>query len=214
MARTILLASGIVASILYIGTDIVASTQWTNYAMSSQTVSELIAVDAPTRSLVIPLFAAYSLLTYAFGAGIWMSSGPKPTLRVAGAMLIAKEVLGLIGSIFFPIHLRGVPATYTDAMHGVVTGVGVLCLLVGIGFAAAALGGGFRTYSILTIIAMMVTGAIAGRDAPLIEANQPTPYLGILERITIYSFLMWVTALAAALIRRNRSPGISNIGSR
>ena len=43
-----------------------------------------------------------------------------------------------------------------------------------------------------------IAGAYGGRLA----AQQPTPGLGIYERISIYSYLLWVVVLAVVLRRR------------
>jgi hypothetical protein len=42
---------------------------------------------------------------------------------------------------------------------------------------------------------------VAGLDAPRIEANLPTPWVGVTERINIGVFLLWVVVLATALLR-------------
>src|SRR5512141_580673 len=108
MNRKLLLLCGVLSALLYVATVELAPTRWPGYSPASQTVSELIGIGAPTRPLVLPLFIVYSLLVYAFGAGVWLSSGPERALRVAALGIIGKEVLGLIVTSFAPIHLRGV----------------------------------------------------------------------------------------------------------
>lgn len=76
-------------------TDIAASLMWREYSPVSQTVSELIAIDAPTRVYVAVSFILYALLIYAYGAGILLSSGGKRALKIAACLIIAKELLGL-----------------------------------------------------------------------------------------------------------------------
>lgn len=46
---------------------------------------------------------------------------------------------------------------------------------------------------------MLIFGAIAGLDGPKIAAQQPTPGLGITERITIGAYLIWIVALVIVL---------------
>jgi hypothetical protein len=79
--------------------------------------------------------------------------------------------------------------------------VTVLLMLLAIGFGAAAFGKRFRLYSIATIALLVVFGALTGLQAPRIAANLPTPLVGIWERINIGVFLLWVMALAIALLR-------------
>jgi hypothetical protein len=56
MVRKLLLVCGILSSLLYVATVVLAAMRWEGYSSTSQTVSELIAIDAPTRPLVVPLF--------------------------------------------------------------------------------------------------------------------------------------------------------------
>ena len=118
-----------------------------DYSSASQTVSELFAIGAPSRPLVVPLFLAYGVLIIAFGWGVWGSAGRKRALRVVGGLLVAYGVVGLAGP-FSPIHLREALAagagTLTDTMHGIITMVLVLFMLLAIGFGAAAFGKRFR----------------------------------------------------------------------
>jgi hypothetical protein len=74
-------------------------------------------------------------------------------------------------------------------------------MLLAIGFGAAAFGKRFRLYSIATIALLLVFGALTGLEAPRIAANLPTPWVGVWERINIGVFLLWVVALAIALLR-------------
>ncbi len=208
MVRKFLLVCGILSSLLYVGTDILAVMHYEGYSSTSQTVSELIAISAPTRPLVVPLFLTYSILVIAFGAGVWQSAGEKCTLRFAAIGLVGKEVLGLVATLFFPIHLRGVEGTLTDPLHGALTFLGVLFMLLAIWYGATSFGKGFRLYSIGTFLLLVVFGVLAGSDQPRLAENLPTPWMGVWERISIFSYMLWVVVLAIALLRvRGERPG-------
>ncbi len=199
--RKALLYCGLISSFLYIGVVAVAPVFWENYNRASQSVSELFAIGAPSAGFMVPFCILYALLAYAFGAGIWLSAGSKWTLKVVAVLIIAKEVLGLIGTIFAPMHLRGAEGSLTDTMHIVVTMIGVLlCMFPAIGFGAASFGQGFRVYSIVTMVIFIVFGTLAGMDGPNVAANLPTPYLGIWERVNIYSYMAWVIVLSLMLL--------------
>ena len=86
-------------------------------------------------------------------------------------------------------------------MHATLTFVLVLFILLVIGFGAIAFGKRFRLYSIATMLILLVFGALAGLDVPRVEANLPTPWLGVTERINIFGYLLWVVVLAIALLR-------------
>ncbi|NJK47793.1 DUF998 domain-containing protein [Candidatus Gracilibacteria bacterium] len=201
MVRKVLLVCGILSSLLYVATVVLAPMWWEGYNSTSQTVSELIAIDAPTSPLVVPLFITYALLVFAFGIGVWRASGRKRALRFTAVGLIGKEVLGLVGTIFFPMHLRGVEATLTDNMHAILTFVGLLFMLLALGFGSTAFGKWFRLYSIETILIFVVFGALAGLDGSRLAANLPTPWMGFWERINIFGYMLWVVVLAIALLR-------------
>lgn len=200
--QTVLIALGIISSILYLVTDMTASVMWHEYSPISQTVSELIAIDAPTRLYVMILFVVYDLLIYAYGIGIMLSSHGKRGLKIATLLIIAKEVLGLAATLFFPIHLRGVEADFSDTMHGILTSAGVfLCMFPAMIAGAVSFKGKFRLYSIITMILFVIFGILAGLDQPKYALNIPTPMMGIWERINIYGYMLWIVIFSVLLLR-------------
>ena len=74
-ARRVLLACGIAFAILWIGMDIAASLLYDGYSYRDQTVSELSAIDAPTRPFWFALGTLWSLLVIAFAVGVRQSAG-------------------------------------------------------------------------------------------------------------------------------------------
>lgn len=213
VVRKVLLVCGIVSSLLYVAATILGAMRWDGYSTTSQSVSELIAVDAPSAPLVVPLFLAYSMLIFAFGLGVWESAGRKRALRVAACLIVGKEVLGLVATLFAPIHMRGVEGTLTDTMHAVLTGVGVLVFMFpAMGFGATAFGKRFRLYSIGTCLIFLVCGVLAGMDGPRLAANLPTPWLGVLERINIFGYLLWIAVLAISLLRAHGTAAPGRLG--
>ena len=110
---------------------------------------------------------------------------------------------GLVGLAWPPMHLREVLAagggTLTDTMHIVFAMVTVLLMVLAMGFGAAAFGKRFRRYSEATIVTLLVCGVLTSMDAPQLQANLPTPWMGVWERIDIAVFLAWVVVLAALL---------------
>jgi len=181
--------------------NVIGALQFEGYSSFSQTVSELSAIGAPSRPLLVRLGILYDALLIAFGLGVWASAGgagAKRALRVAGCLLIA---LGSIGPAWPPMHLRGEGFTLTDTLHIAFSIAAVLLMMAAIGFAAIALGNRFRYYSIATIMLLLVFGALTGLSGARIAANQPTPWVGVWERINIAGFLLWVVVLAIALLQ-------------
>lgn len=198
--RKALLICGILSSLLYIGTDIIAAMQWEGYSYTSQSISELQAIGAPTRPFVVLLFSVYNMLVIAFGLGIWVIDGRK-RIRFTGILLIGYGIVGDVTLLFFPMHLRGATVkTISDSMHITFTSVIVLIILLSIVFGANVHGRWFHLYSIGTILILILFGALAGLDGPRVAAQLPTPWLGITERINIYGYMLWVLVLAVIFL--------------
>lgn len=202
---TVLLSCGILAPLLYIAMLVFVPLGWEGYSSASRTVSELSAIGAPTRSVWYPLGVIYTLLVAAFGWGIWVSTRGNRRLRVVGGLLIASGVLGLFWP---PMHLREVLAagggTLSDTLHIVWTAASNLLTLVAMGFAAAAFGTRFRSYSVATMVLMVAFGVLTSVDAPRIQANLATPLVGVWERVIIAVWMLWLVVLAVKLLRRPR----------
>lgn len=209
MIRKVLLVSGILSSLLYVAMNVFVPMRLEGYNAASQTISELSAIGVPTRPLWIPLGIVYTVLLIAFGCGVWVSAGRNRALRVVGGLLTANGLISFAWP-FASMHQREVLAagggTLADTMHLVLGGVTVLSYLLALGFGAAAFGKRFRLYSIVTILALLVFGALTGIDGPRVGANLPTPLVGIWERINIGVFLIWVVALAVILLRSETEP--------
>lgn len=202
--RKILLLAGIFSSLLYVAMNIIAAGLYEGYDSASQTVSELSAIGTPTRQLWTSLGFIYTILIIAFGFGVRISGAHNRFLRTTGSLLIVYGIIGL-GWPMAPMHQRQALAagekTLSDTMHLVFSAVTVLLMLTAIAFGAKSFGRSFRIYSIVTIILLLGFGIWTGIDAPNLEANLPTPWLGIVERILIATFLLWIIVLAAILLR-------------
>src|SRR6266702_3466632 len=203
--RNVLLICGILSSLLYVYTDIAAALRWEGYSYTSQAVSELEAIGAPTRPFLVSLFSVCGVLSVAFGVGVLASAGRKWSLRVTGILLIVFDIVGELTLLFFPMHLRGGTGSLSDTMHIVLSSVLALSTLLFVGFGAAAFGKRFRLYSMGTIVILLIFGALAGMNGPRLAANLPTPWLGVMERVNIYSSMLWMAVLAVTVLRASRS---------
>jgi hypothetical protein len=205
--RKVLLICGILASLLYVGMDILAGMLWEGYNFTSQAISELSAIGAPTRPLVVTLGIVYDVLLIAFGLCVWVLAGRRHALRLIGGLLVG---IGAIGFVWtqFPMHLRGAEMTFTDTMHWTIAGVVVLLILLMVALGVIAYRKWFRLYSIGTLVTLLVVGMwsifVGGAQ---IAAQQSTPFFGVMERITVYGYLAWVAVLAIVLLRVKRGPG-------
>jgi hypothetical protein len=204
MMRKALLVCGILSSLVYAAADMLGALRWQGYSPLSQAISELSAIGAPSRAIWLPFGFAYDALLLAFGIGVWGCAGSRRRLRVVATLLIA---IAAIGAFWPPMHMRGSAPTLTDTLHVVWASVVSLLILLSVGFGVTALGRAFRLYSIATLAALLVFGALTFRYAPAIAANQPTPWLGLLERINLGLYLLWVAVLAGRLLVRSHAKG-------
>lgn len=206
--RKALLFCGLLSSLWYVTINIIVPVQYPGYSTVSQTVSELSAIEAPTRKLWTLLSLPYSLLVLAFAWGVAQAGGGRQPLRTVSVLLFVYGVSDLLWPLA-SMHQRPVLAagggTLTDTLHIAFSIATVLLMVLMMGFAAAAFGKSFRLYSVLTLILLLGFGALTGVDAPKMVANQPTPWMGVWERISIGVFMIWLMVLAARLLRSKKS---------
>ena len=197
--RRLLLVCGILSTLLYLLMNVFIPMQWDGYSRSSQVISELSAIDAPTRGTWVPLGIVYTLLIAAFGAGVWAAAHGNRKLRIAGILLIFSGIFGLFWP---PMHLRSEAFSLTDALHIAWSAVTLLIMLTVMGLAAAALGKRFRFYTIATVVLWLVFGTLTFLDSPEVASGDPTPWIGVWERINVGAYMFWLVLFALVLLRR------------
>jgi hypothetical protein len=207
-ARKVLLACGIVSSVLYIvAAGVIAASLFDGNSRTSQNISELFAFGAPSRTVFLALGMVYTVLTIAFGVGVLGSADSMRGLRAAGWLLIGCGALGFTGP-FFSMSERGAIAgsmAFNDLMHIILTAALVLSIIAAMVLAATAFGTRFRLYSIATLGVMVVGGTLTALQAPQLAVGEPTPWMGLTERLRIGASLLWVAVLAIALWRRQEA---------
>ena len=206
MIRKILLGCGIASSVLYVASDILISWWDPNYSYRDQSFSELLAPGSPTRPImVVANGITYGVLVTAFGVGVWASASRRGAGRITGALLAGYAVTGAVTGVFLSAPTRETleagEETWRNTMHLPATAVSVLCILLAIVFGSTLLGRRFRYFSYATILAILVFGVLAGIQIGQMAANEPTPWLGIVERGSVYAIMLWVAVLALGLLR-------------
>jgi hypothetical protein len=183
---------------------------WAGYSTTDQTIRELSAIGAPTRPLWMTLIAVYDVFMIAFGWAMWKSA-PNRALRTAGALLFTQAVFGIFWP---PMHQRDVlgagGGTLTDTLHIAWTIISSLFFLLALGFGAAARGGRFRLYSVVTMVVVLASGVWTGTYAPAMQANLPTPWVGVWERINTTVFMSWVVVVAVMFLTAGRSQEVEH----
>lgn len=211
--RQALLVCGIVYAVLYpVVNDAIAAALYAGYSRMSQAVSELSATGAPSRPFLTAVGPFFALLQIGFGVGVWESAHGKRPIRIAGALLVGHGAMSLLW-ILAPMSQREViaagGATPADTMHLLLAAGTGLFVAAYVAIFAIAFGWFFRVYSVLTLAGALVFGRLSAQVDQL-EAGDPTPYMGLLERIGIGAWLLWLGVAAVVLLRRN---GVHNLAA-
>lgn len=202
-AHRVLLAFGFISSILYAATDLMAGLSYEGYSFYSQTISELGAIGAPRPAWVAPLFLAYSALMLLFAVGVILEGRGSRRVRIIGMLLLLYMIVGS-GTALFPIHVRGT-GTLSQEMPHIVAGLGATAVILAtMAFGSFALGPRFRVFSWMMFALIVVFGALTVPMGMKLAAGEPTPGMGILERVAYYSILAWFAGLSIALSIRAR----------
>ena len=212
--RRILLACGVISPLLYAVSDTLAGVLWEGYSFRDQTISELGAIGAPSRTVFAALLIPTYLLLVAFGAGVWQAAEDRRRLRAAAGLLIAFGVLALTVGQFAAMRPRGTEQGLSGALHLIEGGVAMTMLLVAMGLAAIALGRVFGLYTIGTVAVMLFFGIWSAMEIPQVEAGLPTPWIGVKERISWYSYQLWFLVLAGTLLRESQHGQITGWGKK
>jgi hypothetical membrane protein len=197
-----LLACGIAVPLLYAVADLVAGVQWKGYSFRDQTISELGAIGAPSRTLFSVLLVVVYALMVAFGVGVRKVAGGNRRLRVVGGLLVGLGLLALTVGQFAAMRSRGTDQGSAGALHLMEGMVAMLMTFTAMGIAATAFGQRFRYYTIATILLALGFGAWASLEVPQVEEGLATPWLGVKERIFWYGYQSWFAVLALRLLRK------------
>ncbi len=197
-----LLLCGIMSSVWYVAINIFVPFFWPDYSILHHTVSELSAIDAPTRTLWIILASPYIFLFAAFGWGMLRSAKENRSLFIMGWVILVYCMFNLYWP---PMHLREVLAsgggTLTDTLHlvwaGITTALFLLIMILG----AAGMSTPFRIYTGVSAIFLLLFGTLTSLAAPNLASHLPTPWIGVYERINIGVFLLWVVVLGILRIQ-------------
>ncbi len=197
MLQKILLSCGILAPLLYLGTDLLAGKLLKGYSFSAQSMSELGAAGSPIRPLVVALTLVASAFMIAFGVGVWQETGPAILPRIIAGLILGNAVTGLVATILFPNRFGVRPEFGTPGV--LLMFLSVLCFVLAMIFGAVAFRGWMRILSIfipaayvLLVILRFATAASSAAGAAVLIGTQ--------ERTMAYSFLLWIMALAIYLL--------------
>jgi hypothetical protein len=200
--QQILLSGGVLSSIVYVTADVVCGLRYPGYSFTNQVISELSAIGAPTTALWGNFLQVFAVFFAAFAVGVVRENRANRRLRLTSWLLVAFVLSGPLWS-FVPMHQRGDVFAWTDVGHIALGAVMALLITTVIAVGAGALGRRFRLFSRLLVAVALVSGAGTFAYVPRMIDQLSTPWVGTVERIHLYGFLLWVAVLAIALIRRS-----------
>jgi hypothetical protein len=205
-AEKALLLCGIAYGIAYVvANDVIAATMFPGYSRINQAISELSGTEAPSRAFLNALLPVFTLLLLAFGLGVWRAGASNRALRVTGAALVFHGLLFPVW-LLFPMTSRDELAVsgggINDIGHLVLSGLSLSLILVQMSSSAAALGNAFRYFALAMAITLLGAGGYTATTVAETAAGDPSPWMGLVERIMYGSWLLWISVLAVVLLRR------------
>lgn len=170
--------------------------RYPGYSHMSHAISDLTGSASPVRAEVEPFFTIYNLALAFFTLLLWHRVGASTSGRVMVAALAVIAVAGLVMAAF-PSDPVGSPLTRRGFGHLALAGIQSLSTIVALGAGARASRAGavMKPISMAGAILLLILGA-----ATAAAAGMQWTYFGIIERLTIGTFLLW-WALLAFLLR-------------
>lgn len=192
---------GIISPLLYLIMVIIGGALIPGYSHITETVSELLVAGAPNRSLLVTLMISSSVLGILFPIGLHRGINEGRGSKVGPAFLIIASVLGIF-TTYFPQDPGGPPVTFAGTVH-VVLLIPMVILSLGAFIAfwrrlkSDSLWSGYDRYSLITFIIAIPLGVISA-------VSLDSPYVGLLERISVAVILQWGFFMATKLIRLSK----------
>lgn len=203
---------GIISPLLYLIMVIIGGALIPGYSHITETVSELLVAGAPNRPLLATLMISSSVLGILLPIGLHRGINEGIGSKVGPAFLIIASVLGIL-TTYFPQDPGGPPVTFAGTLH-VVLLIPMVILSLGAFLAfwrrlkSDSLWAGYDKYSLITFIVAIPLGVISA-------VSLGSPYIGLLERISVAVILQWGFIMAIKLFRlskqMNRGPGLAVI---
>ena len=196
--------SGALASLLYIVAVIVGGILWPGYSHIRQSISELTMTNSPVVKQVGWMFALYNYLLLVFGVGmvgIWWKRNK--LLAVSGIFLAVCSFAG-IGMLSATQDPLGASLTTKGLIHLILAGVASLTTLLALflavfGFAREN-NRSLKNISLIFATLVLISGPITAMAIPQIP-----DYFGLIERVTIGSFILWLLLVSGTLLVAERT---------
>jgi hypothetical protein len=194
--------AGFGAGILYLVGDLVGGFITPNYSYLKNAVSELIQSGAEHRWFLSSFLFLHALMIILFSIGV-LAEHPyelSNSIFVGGILLLAVGISHALSSSIFPQDPVGADSTFPGVIHLILVGITVVSIfvlmpLLGVGLDRLY---GWRDFVIFTFLCLAVI-VISGVSSPIV-IRKGIEVMGLTERITGYTFYIWMSVLAYLLI--------------
>lgn len=194
-----LLICGILNAVFYLLHDCIGARFYPGYNWMAQAVSDLTAIDAPSRLIASELtkihgiFSCVACTLICISAKVLWKEASEKILRLGVYLFVAMHWISAIGYSLFPLTGSGYDGSFQSFVHVYVITVLVVLLSI-ISLILIAVGGfksGNKGLAWCAVVAflMMFVGA-AG------SAAVPRAYFGIVERFSTYSAVCFTAVIA------------------
>ena len=194
--------AGFAAGLFYLLGDIIGGFITPSYNYIKNAVSELVQSGAENRRLLSVFFFIHAIMIILFSIGILIqhSFSQSWLVFVGGILLLAVGISHALSSSIFPMDPVGAASTFPGTMHLVLVGITVVSIvilmpLLAIGFSGLYDWDNFATYTFLSLAIIILSGV-----ASPIVIRRGIEVMGLTERITGYTFYVWMAVLAYLLI--------------
>lgn len=205
--------SGVAASFFYVAHVVAGRLIWPSYNPLAQPISDLTASSAISQELASRILYGYDFfnLLFCFVLLVYFRQVFRIN-RIFFAGLVLKavaEVLSTVGYKLFPLADTAWSNSFQNNMHYGITGVIVLSyivlsLLLTIGLAKTKKYPAMTRFMYLFSIVFITSGLLT-----VIVANSQPQYVGLVERINLYSLMISNIALALWVFNHKGSSAAS-----
>ena len=202
MDRVLLYYAGFGAGIFYMIGDIVGGIITPKYNYVKNAVSELIQSGAENRPFLSSFLFLHAVMIILFSVGILTQHSFKQSklIFIGGILLLGVGISHALSSSIFPMDPVGEGSTIPGTMHLILVGftvvsIFVLMPLLGIGFFRFY---GWKSFAIFTFLCLTII-VISGISSPIV-IGKGIEMMGLTERITGYTFYIWLFVMAYLLI--------------
>lgn len=208
--RHVALLFGVMAAALYAAIVEIGAELTPGYSQIEQPVSSLYQAGASLGLPIALAFVVYNVLVATFGFGVWRAAAAWHGRRRAGiAAGLAIVLVGIAGAIddVFPQDPIGAAITTVGTLHIAFAGIASLLTVIAMASAAWWLLGirslrPLAFYSVASFVVILAFGPITAA-----ATASSSPIMGLLERVTIFTFTLWMAVMSVALTRAAlRSP--------